>query len=263
MTFIVVGFILVASFLIISVVKIQRNLGSSILMIKDSREYYDIIEKANDGEEGYYKITITGISSYNSGSSWNGDYSYSIYKLEGDYSFYGTAEEYWYVNGIAYYYISFSFLDGEGRTIQGETYTYYSQSAIAGLTEIDFVYTRKYDSDGSWDIIQENYRLRDNIDYKMTSREVNEGFLMLAASVAVGICLGFLANRARELDSDLKPIKKPVPVTATSNTQVAKPEPIYTYKVCMYCGSHLPINDNECDSCGAKKFKIVKSAIKK
>lgn len=242
--------------MIIGVVLLMDNVSYHITMRKDASEYQEIIDNANSGMSGYYKIHIGDIR-----KSWSN--SSGGYPTE--YGFYGNndyvAEAYCEVqkNGVNYYYIDFEFRDDNGNYVSGTTYTYYSESALLGLSSLDLVYTKEYDSDGSWDVIQENYSLSDNIDYWYTGKNITTGVILIL--VAVGLFVLFVwcsmrLSKSKDKESDAQTSSSATEISPNKSAQ--SQDNFDKFKVCTYCGCHVRIGDDRCNACGSRDFRKPK-----
>jgi hypothetical protein len=78
--------------------------------------------------------------------------------------------------------LDFYFTHESGERIYGETYTYYSEYQVEEINQITFVYTKEYDNDDSWDIIQKDYSLEKNIDFWYAEHMIGVGLIMLLCS---------------------------------------------------------------------------------
>ncbi len=223
-------------------------------MLKDAGEYYEIIERAKNGEDGYYLITIDNIGV--TGSSTSGG-DPTEYRLSGSNNAYFRAYTEVRKNGVNYYYLVFSFRDSNGNYLSGETYSCYSQAAVKGLSDITFAYTKEYDGDGSWDIMPINYKLKDNMDYANANKNVFAGLALFLAGGGLFVLFIFLSIKLSKKDK--------VPSTATTKsteTTYKKPERTHVYKECVYCGAQLTINSATCPSCGSKRFEVKTKVLK-
>ena len=239
------GFIFAAIFLIVGGSVFSQNIGSSSLMRRDAKEYYEIIEMAKSGKEGYYLITIDNIRS--SGSSTYGEFP-TEYSFSGSHNCYIEAFSEVRKSGVNYYYLIYSFTDDQGRKISGETYSCYSESALLGLSDITFVYTKEYDGDGSWDVMPTNYNLKNNMDYWNVNKTVWIGVLVFAIGGGAVVLFVYLAKKlAKKNRKESK---------TTDNRQVQKQTA--DYKICDYCGCQHSLKDRVCSSCGSRKFTTPK-----
>lgn len=239
------GFVLALVFMISGVNTISENLPYRRIMKQDAEEYQEIIDKAHNGEDGYYIIDINDIevSEY---SNYYGEYTY--YNDEQDF----FAESYFEVekDGVNYYYLDFEFTDDMGHYVSGTTYTYYSEAAVASLSSLTFVYTKEYDNDGSWDIIQDGYQLEKNIDYWYTGKQVTTGAIVFVLGIgltALFIWCCTLVHKA----------KKKAEATSTSTTEgssTTTTAPTQKYKYCKYCGCQNKAEVSRCMSCGSMEF---------
>lgn len=210
-------------------------------MAKDAREYYEIIERAENGESGYYTINIDNLTNYLNGIS--GD----VYSFEfsGNHDAYITAESYLDYKGVVYFYLRYHFTDDSNNYISGETYASYSYSAVLGLDSIEFAYTKLYDNDGSWDCIPTNYKLSNNMEY---NKAVNKIVIFLAISIeASSFCALFvffiiLIKKKEQEESQKKEEKETV---------------VKVIKVCPYCGGSNFSSNNVCNNCGSTEFKTI------
>ena len=268
---IVVGFIIALVTMCIAFSMLGNNVPYHNTMKSDAREYAKIIERARDEVDGYYIISITDLEI--SGSSTVG-YNPTEYGVTNYDNFWAEAYSEVTKGGANYYYLDFSFYSEEvGETIYGTTYTYYSQSQVLGLSSLTLAYTKEYDGDGSWDVIQVNYSLSQNIDYWYTKTMITAGALMIPAAlglVALMIWCCVLVRRAGKKSATASN-------TTTASTQNSNNSKSFTdslfatfgnngsedrgsFKVCVYCGAHAKIDASHCTSCGAKKFRKSKDS---
>lgn len=245
-TGIVFGFIFAVVILILGAVLFCTNVAPSILMAKDAREYYEIIENAENGEQGYYLITISDIR--NTGASTSGG-NPTIYRFHGSNASYFEGYTEVRRSGVNYYYLLYEFTDESGRQLNGETYSCYSESALLGLSEITFAYTKEYDADGSWDIIPTNYKLKGNMDYARCNSNVFIGIVLFLAGIGLFVLFINLSKKVSKMNETSSS-------SQTDNSTTQTKARTHVYKVCSYCGSHLPINEGKCSSCGAKNFNV-------
>ena len=250
---IIIGFIVAISGLVASVTAIANNWSYRILMRKDAQEYQEIIDRAHAGEDGYYIITYDNIMI--SGSSTVGEHP-TEYQLTNNYNgFYATAYSEVTKNGVNYYYLVVAFDALDGTRITGTTYTYYSEAAVAGLSSITLVYTKEYDGDGSYDIIQENYSLDKNIDYWHTGKCVGLGFGGVAESLGLGLLMIWCCKRLKK--SKKTSNEMPEDIKEKWENMVAEGKD-GTIQACVYCGSTYDLSVRKCESCGSKEFKVIK-----
>lgn len=252
------GFILTIVLAIIGVLKLYNNIPYHILMRKDAREYQEIIDKANNGDAGYYIKHIYDIKC--TSSSTNGGEP-TEYGLESE----GLDDSTWrddtYIdaysevrkNGINYYWLEISFYSEEfDERIKGITYSYYSQAAVTGLSYLNIVYTRSYDGDGSWDIIQQEYDLSKNIDYWYAGNQILWGVILIIIAGGLGTLMVWCSIK---LHNHGKPKKAKEPKVETI-TIADK------FKECEYCGAQMRLDDTSCMVCGARRFKKIKKTDK-
>ena len=220
--------------------KFVNNIGTVSLMRQDAREYAQIIKKAQKGEDGYYLAHFDLISS---GSGHTG---YEIYykKVSPDRNFSATAYNYVYKNGVEYFYLEYEFTDTEGRRISGETYTCYSENAVQGLSEITIAYTKNFDNDGSWDSMDINYKLSNNMDYWLASRNTLSGLGM--AVVFLGLTALFIYMIVR--------ISQNKPIFKKANAVEQAKEEVRIHRTCKHCGSIVRPEVVKCPSCGSGQF---------
>lgn len=245
-TGIVFGFIFAVVMLILGAILFCSNVAPSILMAKDAKEYYEIIENAENGVQGYYLITISDIR--NTGASTSGG-NPTLYRFHGSNNSYFEGYTEVRRSGVNYYYLLYEFTDESGRQLNGETYSCYSESALLGLSEITFAYTMEYDADGSWDIIPTNYKLKGNMDYARCNSNVFIGVVFFLAGVGLFVLFIYLSKKVSKMGENN------LASQTESNSSQTKAR-THVYKVCLYCGSHLPINEGKCSSCGAKNFNV-------
>jgi len=243
-TWLVIGIIFCLIIGIVGVSKFSKNIGSVSLMKRDAKEYAQIISNAKKGKEGYYLVHIDNIK--NTGSSHYGyemEYSFS----SSSYKFSATAYNYQVKNGVEYFYIEYQFTDDEGRKINGETYTAYSEAAIQSLDEMTIAYTKIYDGDGSWDSMDVNYKLKNNIDYWFVKKEATVGGFL--SVIFLGLVALFIYMIVR--------IKQDKPIFKKSDTvtgDIAGKPPVRHHRTCKYCGSIIAKDVFKCPSCGSRQF---------
>ena len=125
----------------------------------------------------------------------------TVYSYWGDNEFYATAYSEVKVDGYRYYYLDYHFVGETGEKIYGETYSCYTADTLEDLTQLTFVYTKEYDNDGNWDIIEKGYTLDKNMDYAALKSDINVGVILLIATVGLlvlFIWLSKLVHRARK-----------------------------------------------------------------
>lgn len=238
------GIIFASVILIIAASLFFDNVGPMNLIKQDAGEYAQIIERAQNQEEGYYIVEITNIK-----QSGCGHVGYDVYyNLSGSHDSYFTAYNYLKRNGIVYFYFEYSFVDSEWGRIYGESYASYSENAVTGLTGMTLAYTKAYDNDGSWDVIDVNYSLGKNIEYLSYKDSVIIGVILFI--IALGLDSLFIYMIVRVVKN-----KKIFGKTATNATQTKTIQPTNNQKVCAYCGSIVDKYARRCSSCGAKMFK--------
>lgn len=227
--------------LVIGISMLATNIPTMKSIEKDSVEYAKIIQKAKNGDEGYYLFTVDNIRFSYVGLDDRGDvYYHSTSKLN-----LKAYEETTYKN-IRYFYIVATFIDAEGRQVTGETYTMYTIAQIKSMEEITFAYTKDYDGDGAWDVVDVNYSLDKNINYFGFKTNMTVGIVVL------GIALVLVAIFVYGIIRTIK------------NLKFFKNEPIYrekiTYKkkkLCAYCGTVLESNEKKCPNCGSTVLKTI------
>ena len=254
---IAVGFILTLIMAIIGFVKLGDNVPYFFLMRRDAKEYNEIIEKANNGEAGYYIKEIKNIRWSGTSQEGNNPAEYS-FTAEGDSretydNTYINAYSEVRKNGVNYYWLEIRFYSEEAdERISGITYSYYAEAQVSGLSSLTLVYTKAYDGDGSWDIIQQNYSLGKNIDYWFAGKQIVLGILFIAIAGGLGTLMVWcckLLNKKNKKDKKDEPIIIEVKTTPTEISD--------KYKECTYCGSQIPFNTHSCTVCGARKFKKI------
>ena len=247
----IVGIIFAVFFALFGVLMVIggiSEIGKMSLMAQDAKEYQEIIQKANDGESGYYKLTITNIHKNSSSSN------YDVFYLSGDHSFDCKAKYYTTSNDIDYYYLDYSFNDGVHGKISAQTYACQSQSAVQGLSELTLAYTREYDADGSWDVIPTNYTLESNMEYNPNQAGtiiIGVLFVVIATGVIVGLSIG-MKKKLAAMSIDRKNDGESFSGSGAQGSKVANEEKT---KTCMYCGSVVDKSVSNCPSCGSTKFK--------
>lgn len=253
---IVLGFLTAIIMAIVGITKLTTNISYHVLMRQDAREYLEIIEKANNGEEGYYIKEITGLRVTSASSSGGLPTEYGLTaKGSQDGWYYETdIEAYTEVrkNGINYYWFDISFYSEElGTRISGITYSYYSEAQVNGLSSLNIVYTKTYDGDGSWDIIQQDYDLDKNMDYWYAGNQILKGVILFIVAAGLGVlmawCCKLVKNHGKKKEK--------------SNTSKVQ-EITNKFKECQYCGSQIRLDDTHCSTCGAKKFNRIKKTDK-
>lgn len=241
----VFGLIFSIIFLIVSISLLFTNAGPAALIRKDAGEYAEIIKRASANEDGYYLITIDNITC--TGGSHDG---YDItYRFRGNYNSSFDAYSYLKRNGVQYFYLEFTFTDSSGNNVTGETYAMYSESAIDGFSEITFAYTKLYDNDGSWDVINANYNLASNTEYLKYRDAAIAGGIMLAISALLVVFLIYAWYRVAH---DLPIFKK-----ADKDETASKNEEKVQKRVCSYCGSDAKEDTQKCSACGSRSFKYI------
>ncbi len=253
---IVVGFLTAIIMAIVGIVKLTNNIPYHSLMRKDAREYLEIIEKAQNGEEGYYIKEITGLRVTSTSSVGGSPTEYGL-TAKGSQSgwYYETdIEAYTEVrkSGINYYWFDISFYSEElDDRISGITYSYYSEAQVNGMSTLSIVYTKTYDGDGSFDIIQLDYSLDKNMDYWYAGNQILKGVILFVVATGLGVlmawCCRLVKNHGKKKEE-----------ADTSKVQ----EITNKYKECQYCGSQIRLDDTHCSTCGAKKFNRIKKTDK-
>lgn len=230
----IIGIVIVSFFLFFFSVLFGGNIGSANLIKNDAHEYYEIIERAENGEEGYYLIEIENIRLVGQSQIFFD----KVYELEGNHNAYFTAYCEERSNGVDYFYYEFGFVDGEGRIIEGESYTCYSEAAVKGLSSMTFAYTKEYDGDGSWDVIDVNYSLQDNKDYWHYQNPVIVGSVFGSVCLLLdGFFIYMLIKKVKEKETVVKPEENPVEKKV---------------RTCAYCGSSVDGDAKKCSACGAR-----------
>ena len=237
------GFLFVIIFALIGADMIANNLPYRSLMRRDAVEYQQIIDKANNGEDGYYKITIEGIR--NTGSSTHGENPTEFSLSSNSNRFYATAYSEVKRSGVYYYYLDFGFTDDAGNRITGTTYSYYAEAAVMSMSSIDLIYTKKYDGDGSWDIIQSNYMLSKNMDYWYTGKQVVTGAIFAAVALGLGVLFVWCSVKVHKSRKE----EKAMSGAGASATNEIK------YKSCRYCGCQVRYENDRCSACGSREFR--------
>ena len=241
-TALVVGIIICLIIGIIGFSKFSNNIGSASLMRKDAKEYAQIISKAQNGKDGYFLVHINNIKCV--GSSHYG-YEMEYCFESNEYNFRATAYNYIKKSGVEYFYIEYRFTDDQNRTINGETYTCYSESAIQSLDEMTIAYTKVYDGDGSWDSMDVNYKLKNNIDYWKAKTASITGASLLIVGFGLSALFIYMIVRIKQ--------NKPIFKKADSlNNANSKPE--RKHRTCKYCGSIVDKDIFKCPSCGSRQF---------
>lgn len=216
------------------------NVGSASLIRRDAGEYAQIIKRAQQGKEGYYLIEI------NLQPSGSGQHGYEKeYSFQGDHEAYFKAYNEVRKNGVDFFYFVYNFTDDEGRRINGETYTCYSENAVNGIESITIAYTKDYDRDGSWDSMDVNYKLSKNMDYIVRAEPAAVGGVLMfvfAGLSAYLIVLLVQLHKGKFTFSDEKVAKKKVEIT---------------HKKCQYCGNRMTVNQSSCQACGARTFENI------
>ena len=238
------GFLLVLILSIIGVHMLSTNLPYRRVMKSDAVQYQEIIDRANAGVEGYYKITIDDIKI--SGSSTWGDYPSELSLSSKTNRFDADAYSEVVKDGVYYYYLDFSFFDEENGWISGTTYSYYSESAILGMSSLDLIYTKVYDGDGSWDIIQTNYSLDKNIDYWYLGKQVRTAAILLVVAVGMGVLFVWCSTKVHKAKANAKSSTDSSSSATTNETK---------YKYCRYCGCQVIYSNDRCSACGSREFR--------
>ena len=266
---IITGLITAIVVMCIAFSMLGNNVPYYYTMKSDAREYAEIIEMARDGVDGYYIISITDIEI--SGSATEG-YEPTEYGLTNYDNFWAEAHSEVTKGGANYYYLDFSFNSEVAEEISGTTYTYYSESQILGLSSLTFAYTKEYDGDGSWDIIQVNYSLSQNVDYWYVKKMITIAAFMIPAAlglVALMVWCSVLVHRAgkkafgestQKSTSNQSNNTKSFTDSLFANFGNGNSEDRGSFKVCVYCGAHTKIDASHCTSCGAKKFRKSKDS---
>lgn len=251
---IILGFIASIVMAIVGVAKLSNNISYHALMRRDAREYLEIIEKAENGEEGYYIKHIDGL--FVSGSSTSGGLP-TEYRLKSN----GT-ESSWrddtYIDaytevrksGINYYWYEIEFYSEELDTrISAITYSYYAESQVAGMSSLTLVYTKAYDGDGSWDVIQKDYSLDKNMDYWYAGNQILIGVILVLLGGGLATLMVWCCIKVHNHG------KKKEETTPTPTQSIAD-----KFKECAYCGSQVRIDNTSCSVCGARKFNKIKKS---
>lgn len=250
------GFLTAIIMAIVGISKLSTNLPNRALMRQDAREYLEIIDKANNGEEGYYIKEITGlrVTSASSSGGYPTEYGLSAEGIKHGWYYETDIEAYTEVrkSGINYYWFDIAFYSEElDERISGITYSYYAEAQVNGMSSMTIVYTKAYDGDGSWDIIQKDYSLNKNMDYWYAGNQVLKGVILFIVAAGLGVlmawCCKLVKNHGKKKEeSDAKKIQ----------------EITNKYKQCQYCGSEIRLDDTHCSVCGARKFNRIKKTDK-
>ena len=147
-------------------------------------------------------------------------------------------------NGVEYFYIEYSFTDELGQHVTGETYTAYSEAAIQSLSEMTSDYTKVYDGDGSWDSMDVNYKLKNNIDYWFAKKEAATGATL--AVIGFGLTALFVYMIIK--------ISKNQPIFKKQDVSTQENKPVRKHRTCKYCGSIVSKDVFKCPSCGGRQF---------
>jgi hypothetical protein len=232
---------------------IATNLPYRRLMRRDATEYLEIIDKANTGEDGYYKIHIDGIRNSSASTVGGNPTEYGLSTR--DYKFYASAYTEVKRDGVYYYYLDLTFEDEEGREITGTTYSYYSEAAVMGMESIDLVYTKTYDGDGSWDIIQSNYSLDKNQDYWYTGKQVTTGAILLVVAIGLGVLFVWCSTKVHKSRMREKGLGGADASASTDTSTYSTTSTTNRYKYCKYCGTQNSYDSSRCSACGSREFK--------
>ena len=245
----IIGIVIFSITAIIGSLLFSFNIGSTLLIRKDAREYKEIIERANNHEEGYYLITINDISTH--GYSNEGNYMIT-YGLWGDHD--SSFEAIYEVkrNGVYYFYLTYSFVDDYGRNLSGESYTAYSESAVKGLSSMTFAYTLEYDKDGSWDIIDVNYSLKTNMDYWKVHTKTLVGLFMFILFAGLDAFFIYMLVRVCKEQQILSKKEE------KNSSEQPSQKDNFERMVCEFCGTMIGKSDKKCPSCGGTKFVVTK-----
>lgn len=267
---IIIGFLVAIICFCFGFLKIENNAPYRITMQKDAPQYQEIIERANRGDEGYYKIQISDIRL--TGSSINGGNpaEYNLHSENGtpynhsDNTYISAYTEV-VKDGVNYYWLEISFWSEEvGERISCITYSYYPEAAVTSLSSLELAYTKVYDGDGSWDVINIGYNLKNNADYWYAGKQISTGSILIA--VAIGLfalmvwCCMLVHKSSKKVkdaklaENNFEGISRPTPNIESSKTF----EDCRKFKVCLYCESHVDISLKKCPSCGASKFRMAK-----
>ena len=273
---IVIGFMVVLACLCAGIGILANNVPYHITMRKDAPQYQEIIERAHRGEDGYYEKYITDIKWSGSGSS-GGEPTY--YRLSSDNGTPYDHNDNTYIeaysevvkDGVNYYWLEISFWSEEvNERISCITYSQYPEAAVAGLSSIRLAYTKEYDNDGSWDVINYSYNLSNNADYWYTGKQITTGAILLVVALGVGALMVWCCTLVHKAG------KKSTSTTQATSTQTTQEPSLLTklfgeqtpgeqssitqFKVCSYCGAHAKMDDDSCNSCGSKKFRKAKDS---
>ena len=256
---IIIGFIVTIICFAIGADLIKVNAAYHATMKSDAAEYQEIIERAAAGVDGYYEKYITNITS--TGSSSSGGYATEYFRTSnnGTSQFFDDTyiEAYSEVvkNGVNYYWLEISFWSEEaGERIDCITYTLYPEAAVASLSSIRLAYTKEYDGDGAWDVINFNYSLDNNVDYWYTGRQIGIGSILIAVALGIGAlmvwCCKLVHNsgkksRAGKGSSSTSTPSAPAYSGSTSSASS-------NYKECSYCGARSKADSTKCSSCGSR-----------
>ena len=254
---IVVGFIATLIMAIIGFAKLVNNIPYHYLMRKDAKEYLEIIDKANRGEAGYYIKEITGIRGSGSSTVGGNPTEYRLSSEGEDSGWYDNTSISAYCEvtkgGVNYYWFDITFYSEElDERISGITYSYYSEAQVSGLSSLNLVYTKAYDGDGSWDIIQQDYSLKKNIDYWYAGNQIFKGVLLIVLAGGLGTLMVWCCILLHRKGKNKEEKAEDKQIQDISDK----------FKECTYCGAQYPLDKESCSACGSKKFKKIKSSTK-
>ncbi len=226
-------------------------------MKQDAVEWEEIIEKAENGEDGYYLFTInnidfeyTGQSVFRDGYTFDGLYaSGENYELATNYCL--TYDD------IDYYQIFYYFYDSS----TGYDVTYYTYAQFKNpstIHHLEFAY--KLDDEGETLCINTTYELDKCMEYNDLKDTAHTQKVITIVATCVGVA--FLAaivliivhgikkakeNNALELEK-----KKAEAEKAQAEADMAKEDLKQKHRFCTYCGSPIPEGESQCPACGSR-----------
>lgn len=227
--------------------------------VSDEVGYKELIEKAEQGYEGYFKKTFNNVSfkyrTHYRLNSWSYTNCY-IYERGDDVL---VANYYLRYDGIVYYQIVYNFKD-EDRTVSGLTYACYKEDQITSMSS----FSVSYEYNGATvDSINSDYSLERCMDYHQALKDkqtntnaVIVSSIIIAAMVGGIVLFVVLLIKKAKKDEELNDKKIQAEIDKTNaETQMVQQEIEKKNRICEYCGNPIPEDEDVCPSCGSRRHK--------
>lgn len=240
----------------------------------DEIGYKELIQKAENGDNGYYKATISNID-FESKLIYNHDGRY--YRNCFVYEFYPAgsgllnpsahkevliANYFLEYDDIVYFQIVYDFED-DGRRVNGLTYACYKENQIGAMSTFSVSY--HYQNGETIDSINSDYDLEKCMDYFQTLDDKAESKItIIICSILTAVFVGGIvifivlmilkSKKADELEAEK--IQAEIDKT-NAETEKVKDEISKKNRICEYCGNPIPEGEDVCPSCGSRRHKKI------